>query len=843
VNQLCRFLLTLVVLLAAPAALPAGVAPAANLTVPAGFKAELVYQALQGEGSWACLTVDPRGRLIVSPQEISYKDAAGNIVEGGLLRLTLSATGAVQRIERIHLPVGAAMGLLHAFDSLYVNGQGPAGTGLYRLRDTDGDDQFDEWKLLKKFEGWFRERADGEHGPHAVVLGPDDFLYVINGNETKPPANFAPHSPHKNFAEDQLNPPWLWPANYGWANGAPPGGYVARTDRDGNSWSLVCGGLRNACDLAFNRDGEMFTFDSDMDWDDGAPWYRPTRINHLVSGGEYGWRKGTGKWPDYYADSLPTTLDLGRSSPTGVKFGTLATNFPPRYRRMMFACDWAFGTIYAAQLTPDGASYKATAEPFVTGRPLNVTDLEFGADGAMYFITGGRGTGSALYRVTWAEPMTRDPVLWGYQEQTALKARALRHKLESLHGRRDPTAVDFAWPHLGSDDAWLRYAARIAVEWQDVNLWRDRALAETNGTAGLTALLALARCDDGKSQPALLKTLATWPLDSLDEEHKLLKLRVIQLSCIRQGKPGEELRKLALEKLGHQFPSASRHYDRELCRLLVYFEAPDVVAKTVKLLASTPSQEDQLHYAFTLRQTTHGWTPELRRAYFEWFPKAAAHFRGSAKFLGFLEETRKEAAKLVPDSERAALAKLLSAPLTPAPVAAAKSRPFVKEWKMDDLDPLLPGISSGRDFERGREIFATAQCAACHRFADSGGASGPDISTASSRYTRRDLAEAILLPSKVISDQFLNTTFVKQDGGDVTGRVVEEDNEKVVVLVNPLENTHVTLSKTEVASIRPSTISPMPEGLLNSFTRDQLLDLLAYLESQGNPNYPSFRKP
>ena len=64
--------------------------------------------------------------------------------------------------------------------------------------------------------------------------------------------------------------------------------------------------------------------------------------------------------------------ELGRSSPTGLKFGTLATNFPPRYRRMMFACDWAFGVIHAIQFTPDGASYKAAAEPFVTGRPLNV---------------------------------------------------------------------------------------------------------------------------------------------------------------------------------------------------------------------------------------------------------------------------------------------------------------------------------------------------------------------------------------------------------------------------------------------------------------------------------------
>ena len=45
-------------------------------------------------------------------------------------------------------------------------------------------------------------------------------------------------------------------------------------------------------DVAFNEDGEMLTFDADMEWDAGAPWYRPTRINHIISGADYGWRRG-----------------------------------------------------------------------------------------------------------------------------------------------------------------------------------------------------------------------------------------------------------------------------------------------------------------------------------------------------------------------------------------------------------------------------------------------------------------------------------------------------------------------------------------------------------------------
>ena len=96
---------------------------------------------------------------------------------------------------------------------------------------------------------------------------------------------------------------------------------------------LVAGGLRNPYDLAFNRDGELFIHDADMESDEGTTWYRPTRLCHVIPGGEYGWRSGWSKWPDYYVDSLPAALDTGRGSPAGI----VAYNhfmFPARYHGM-----------------------------------------------------------------------------------------------------------------------------------------------------------------------------------------------------------------------------------------------------------------------------------------------------------------------------------------------------------------------------------------------------------------------------------------------------------------------------------------------------------------------------
>src|SRR5262249_15462521 len=149
-------------------------------------------------------------------------------------------------------------------------------------------------------------------------------------------------------------------------------------------------------------------------------------------------------------------------------------------------------------LSPQGASYSATFEPFLKGKPLNLTDIEFGKDGAMYFITGGRGTQSGLYRVSYVGPKDSKPDPAAPSEQQikeAAKAREQRHELEKFQGKVDSKALDFAWPYLNSNDRFLRYAARIVVESQPVDQWRQRALDETNVNAGLTALLALARCD------------------------------------------------------------------------------------------------------------------------------------------------------------------------------------------------------------------------------------------------------------------------------------------------------------------------------------------------------------
>ena len=205
----------------------------------------------------------------------------------------------------------------------------PGKQGLWRLRDTKGTDQFDEVTFLRGMKG------SGEHGPHALVLGPDGkSIYFANGNHTDLP-NHMEKSRAVRWDEDHLLPR-MWDARGHAKNKFSPGGYVGRTDPDGKTVELFALGFRNHYDIAFDQNGELFTYDSDMEWDQGSPWYVPTRINHVVDGGDYGWRSGAGRWPAYYADSLPAALDIGPGCPTGTVFGTGA-KFPTKYQRAFFA--------------------------------------------------------------------------------------------------------------------------------------------------------------------------------------------------------------------------------------------------------------------------------------------------------------------------------------------------------------------------------------------------------------------------------------------------------------------------------------------------------------------------
>jgi len=331
--------------------------------------------------------------------------------------------------------------------------------------------------------------------------------------------------------------------------------------------------------------------------------------------------------------------------------------------------------------------------------------------------------------------------------------------------------------------------------------------------------------------------------DRLTEAQKLDLLRVYGVTLVRMGRPDDAGRRRLIVRFDPYYPSRSQRLNAELCQMLVYLEAPDVVGKTLKLLAEAPTQEEQLEYAKSLRVLKTGWTPEQRRTYFAWFLKAA-HFKGGNSLKGFLRIMKTDAEATLTADEKVALKPVLEAkPDTQAPAVAAKPRPFVKKWTAAELAPVVEKGLKNRNFSRGRSLFGAASCFSCHRFANEGGSQGPDLTGLAGRYSVRDLLEKITQPSKSISDQYAATVITTTDGRVIVGRIVNYHGENMSVLTNMLDpNALTNVDRRKVESMELSKVSMMPEGLLDTFKEDEILDLIAYLLSRGDPDNPMFAK-
>ena len=809
-----------------------------QLTVPKDFKLELLYSVpADVQGSWVAMCVDPKGRLIVGDQN------------GKLYRLTLPPANqrGVIAPEAIDLDIGGAHGLLYAFGSLYVMvNEGSRPHGLYRLRDTNGDDRFDEVKLLRRME------ISGEHGGHSIILSPDGAsLYVVVGNQsTLTPVNTS-RVPF-NWSEDNLVP--RIPTGF-MDNSLAPQGWIARTDPDGEKWELIASGMRNEFDAAFNRDGELFTYDADMEWDIGEPWYRPTRINHVVSGAEFGFRNGSGKWPSYFIDSFGAAINIGPGSPTGITFG-YGTHFPAKYQEALFIADWSFGKIRTVQLSPSGASYAGHVDEFISGQPFAVTDIVVNpVDGAIYVTVGGRESQSELYRLTY---VGNEPTATSTSDTRFAANRELRRRLERFHGQRDPQAVSTIWPYLSDSDRALRFAARVALEWQDPAQWRERALVERNPRRVIASLVALARTsgkdewhrgataqtDNGALQERMLTALDRVAWTSLGAGDRLDLLRAYSLIFTRLGPPREALRQKLIARFDPLFPAPTRDVSVQLANLLVYLQSASFAPKGMAAFRIANTQEEQIEYALALRALKTGWTLPLREEYFRWFVTTATAYRGGNTFTGALTTIRNEAIGNLSPSEQLALKAVLErTPELRSPSQVLAARSLVRQWTVDELVPVVErGLRQKRNFQRGRSLYREVACVSCHRFVDDGGSVAPDLSAVAGRFGVRDLLDAIVTPNKAISDQYAAIVIRKKNGDVITGRVANLSGPTVSVVVDMLEPGEFTeVRREDIESIETAKVSMMPPGLLNSLKPDEIQDLVAYLLSRGDAKHRMFK--
>jgi len=702
-----------------------------RFVTPENIEIDLVAMP-QATGTLIAMTFTEQGDIIASREKgplILLRDEDGD--------------GNYETVTTFCDEMNFCQGILVLEDRVLAVGNGPDGTGMYRLVDVDQDGMVDEVKLLVETTVKMQD-----HGPHVPILGPDGFIYLLMGNFANPVVPYAATSPHRIYYEGDLNLPRYEDSGGHAVGKTVPAGKVMRTDADGSFLELLCGGFRNPYDIAFDRTGELFTYDADMEFDDGMPWYRLPRINHIVPGGEFGWRSGWAKWPAYYLDSLPAVLDVGRGSPTGITFYR-HNRFPEEYRDTLLMCDWASGVIWSARLQPHGGSYTAHLEKLIEGQPLNVTDIEVGPDGWIYFCTGGRNTEGGIYRARWTGPIESPPSregIWAAINQAQPSSAWARRQVREIRQQHHETwesglqgiatdanvspmqrlrAIDLLQqlgPHPSSD--WLREltqdafsavrakaidllalhpsdetAARLAALLADedprvrrktceafvrggmqppheplIQLLDDgdrfvawaarRALERIPADAWIPAILAarsnrvflhgavgllIAAPEEAPSEDIVARCQRLLA-DTNAREHWIDALRVIELAIVRSELPEQRIKELR-QALDPMYPTGDAHVDRELVRLLVRWQAPELPRRFAHQIDSEIPVVEKIHLGTYAPRVESHWTEAARATLLSFYQRSLSSVQGRTA-EGYIRRPMRDLLKATPEKER-----------------------------------------------------------------------------------------------------------------------------------------------------------------------------------------------
>ena len=184
------------------------------------------------------------------------------------------------------------------------------------------------------------------------------------------------------------------------------------------------------------------------------------------------------------------------------------------------------------------------------------------------------------------------------------------------------------------------------------------------------------------------------------------------------------------------------------------------------------------------------------------------------------------------------------------------------EWTMEDLAEITerlgkaPGhadhgkedpeskVGHGRTFEVAKNLFKIANCTSCHKMNGEGREFGPDLTKLDpERYDPKTILRSILDPSKEIEKEYQAESFELETGEIITGLVTAENADEVKVVIDPIADpTPKVIKKKDLFDRQKVTISTMPKGLLNKFSEEEILDILAYVYSKGDKKHKIFQE-
>jgi putative heme-binding domain-containing protein len=164
------------------------------------------------------------------------------------------------------------------------------------------------------------------------------------------------------------------------------------------------------------------------------------------------------------------------------------------------------------------------------------------------------------------------------------------------------------------------------------------------------------------------------------------------------------------------------------------------------------------------------------------------------------------------------------------------ARPLLKRLEPDadkqkarlaELEPLLQGGDAGR----GREVFfgKKALCFTCHTVRSQGGQIGPDLTKIGTTRSGRDLLEAIVFPSASFARGYEPFVVATRSGKSLSGILKRQTAEAFYLVTS--DRAEIRIPRSEIEALAPGKVSLMPQGLVTQLGRQELADLLAFLQS------------
>ena len=588
--------------------------------------------------------------------------------------------------------------------------------------------------------------------------------------------------------------------------------------------------------MAFNADGELFVYDADMEWDFGMPWYRPDARHprhqrQRVRLAERHRQVAGVLRRQPAADGRHRPRLAGRRRPSAT-----ARSSPRSIRRPCYICDWTFGTMYAIHLEPDGVDLQGGEGRVRLAHAAAADRRRASAPTARCTSrSAAAGTQSELFRVTYVGNESTAPVD-DHDTAGSPTCGAPARDRSSITARADDPAegdrVRLSVPRPRRPLHPLRRAGRPGAPGRQA-LAGARA-RRARPEALITGAVGLARQGDKSLQPKLLAALDRLDFSQLERVPAARTAPGLVSSSSSGWASPTPRRRRAGEEARRPLPRRERSVNRELADLLVYLKSPDDRrascialmeqatrgdrgADDPELLARNPGYGGTI--AKMLANRPDAAEHPLRVRAPEPARRAGRSTSASPTSAGSTRPGSGPAAQLPGLHQQHRQGRLRERHRRRAPGhrgrRAAQAVPGQGTAQAQGPGPRLDArraarrsrraSCTGRNFENGQKAFAAARCVLCHRFAGEGGATGPDLTQAAGRFGFKDLAEAIVDPSKVVSDQY-RASIVATDSGKVyTGRIVGETTDKLTILVDPEDSTKVVeIPKSEIEEIEPS---------------------------------------